>query len=76
MSRSVKITTPIPSLDEIASDLGITGRRLDGLLELVDGTKKSGGHNGSVALRATRVKKAAKKASAKRVTGKHGRSAC
>jgi hypothetical protein len=75
MSHSVKITTPIPSPEEIASDLGITGRRLDGLLELVDGTKKSGGHNGSVPSHATRVNKAAKKASARRVTGKHGRSA-
>jgi hypothetical protein len=73
MSHSVKITTPIPSPEEIASDLGITGRRLDGLLELVDGTKKSGGHNGSVPLRATRTKSAGKKASA-RVAGKHGGS--
>ena len=31
---------------------GITGCRLDGLLELVDGTKKNGGHNGSVPLHA------------------------
>ena len=75
MSHSVKITTPIPSPEEIGSDLGITGSRLDGLLELVDGTKKSGGHNGPVPLHAPRVKKAAKKASARRVAGKHGRSA-
>jgi hypothetical protein len=75
MSHSVKITTPIPSPEEIASDLGISGNRLDSLLELVDGTKKSVGRNGSVPFRATRVKKAGKKASAKRVTGKHGRSA-
>jgi hypothetical protein len=75
MSRSVKITTPMPSLDEIASDLGIAGNRLDGLLELVNGTKKNGGRNGSVSLVAPRVKKAAKNASARRVAGKHGRSA-
>ena len=75
MSHSVKITTPIPSPEEIASDLGITGRRLDGLLELVDGTNKSGAHNGSVPSRATRLKKAGKKESARRVTGKQGRSA-
>ena len=71
MSHSVKITTPIPSPEDIASDLGITGNRLEGLLELVDGRKKSGGHNGSVPLHPSRVKKA----SAKRTPGKHGRSA-
>jgi hypothetical protein len=75
MSHSVKITTPIPSPEEIASDLGITGNRLDGLLELVDGRKKGAGHQGSVSLHPSRVKKAAKKAPAKRMSGKHGRSA-
>jgi hypothetical protein len=40
MSHSVKITTPIPSPEEVASDLGIVGKRLDGLLELVDGREK------------------------------------
>jgi hypothetical protein len=64
MSRSVKITTPIPSLDEIASDLGITGNRLDGLLELVERRGKSGGPNGSVLKHPSRMK--AKKASGKR----------
>jgi hypothetical protein len=72
MSHSVKITTPIPSPEEIASDLGITGNRLDGLLELVDGRKQSAGHLGSVPPHFSRVKKAAKKASAKRTSGKHG----
>jgi hypothetical protein len=74
MSPSVKITTPIPSPEEIASDLGITGNRLDGLLDLVDGRKKIGGHNGSVPLQASRVKKTVKKSSA-RTPGKHGRTA-
>jgi hypothetical protein len=40
MSHSVKITTPIPSPEEIAADLGITGKRLDSLLALVDERKK------------------------------------
>jgi hypothetical protein len=40
MSHSVKITTPIPSPEEVASDLGIVGKRLDGLLELVEKKKK------------------------------------
>jgi hypothetical protein len=75
MSRSVKIATPIPSLEDVAADLGITGNRLDGLLELVDGREKSGGDNGSVPKHPSRMKKAAKKASAKRAPGKHGRSA-
>jgi hypothetical protein len=67
MSHSVKVTTPIPTPEEIAADLEITGNRLDGLLELVDGRKKGGGHNGSVAPHLSRVKKAAaKKASVKR----------
>jgi hypothetical protein len=68
MSHSVKITTPIPSPEEIASDLGITGDRLDGLLQLVNGRRQNAGGHGS------RVKKAVKKAG-KRTSGKHGRSA-
>jgi hypothetical protein len=60
MSHSVKIKTPIPSLEDIASDLGITGKRLDGLLELVDGREKSSGHNGSAPM-PSRTKKASAK---------------
>jgi hypothetical protein len=75
MSHSVKIKTPIPSPEEVASDLGITGKRLDGLLELVGGTEKSSGQNGSVPVHPAGMNKAAKKASAKRARGKHGRSA-
>jgi hypothetical protein len=80
MSHSVKIKTPIPSPEEIASDLGITGRRLDGLLELVNGgrkkkaKKKSGRHDRFAPMHPSRMKKAAKKASVKRTPGKHGRS--
>jgi hypothetical protein len=68
MSHSVKITTPIPSPEDIASDLGVTGRRLDGLLALVNRrTKTKGGFWRSAAP----AKKAmAKKAPAKRATGK------
>jgi hypothetical protein len=73
MGHSVKISTPFPSPEEIASDLGISRNRLNGLLELVDG-KKSGGHNGSAARHSSRVKKAAKKSSAKRTSGKNGSS--
>jgi hypothetical protein len=40
MSHSVEIKTPIPTPNDIASDLRITGKRLDSLLELVDGTEK------------------------------------
>ncbi len=75
MSHSVKVKTPIPSPEEIAADLGITGKRLDSLLELVGGREKSSGQNGSVPVHPSRMKKAAKKASAKRARGKHGRSA-
>jgi hypothetical protein len=75
MSPSVKIKTPFPSLENITADLGITGKRLDGLLELVDGREKGDGQNGSVTMHPSRIKKAAKKASAKRAPGKHGRSA-
>ena len=64
MSPSVEIKTPIPSPEDIASDLGITGKRLDGLLELVDGRekkkkRKSGGPNGSVPMHTSQMKKAA-----------------
>jgi hypothetical protein len=71
MRLAVKITTPIPSPEEIASDFGISGSRLDELLGLVDGRKKTRGNNGSVPLHASQVKKA----SAKRTPGKHGRTA-
>jgi len=74
MSHSVKITTPIPSPEEIASDMGITRSRLDNLLALVDGETKSGAYNRF--RHASAVKKAAaKKAPAKRTTGKRGRTA-
>lgn len=71
MSHSVKIKTPIPSPEEIASNLGISGRRLDTLLALVEREKTgSNGITGSDAA----VKAAAKK-SARRVKGKRGRAA-
>jgi hypothetical protein len=66
MRPSVRIKTPIPSLGEIASDLGITEKRLDGVLELVGRRTKSSGHNGSVSMRPSRVKNSEKKTSAKR----------
>lgn len=34
MSRSVSISTPIPSLDEVGKNLGIDGQRRDFLLKL------------------------------------------
>jgi hypothetical protein len=75
MSHSVKISTPIPSPEEIASDLGVTRNRLDGLLALVDGRTKIGGSNDSGRARPSGAKKAAKKASARQTPAKHGRSA-
>jgi hypothetical protein len=75
MSHSVKITTPIPSPEEIASDLGVTRNRLDGLLALVDGRTKNSGRNDCGSARTSGAKKVAKKASARQRPAKHGRSA-
>jgi hypothetical protein len=71
MSHSVKIKTPIPSPEEIASDLGISGRRLDTLLALVERDKT--GSNGIN--RSDASAKAAAKKSAPRVKGKRGSAA-
>jgi hypothetical protein len=75
MSHSVKITTPIPSPEEIASDLGVTQGRLDGLLALVDRRTKAAGHDGFRSADKSQMKKTAKKPSAKRATGKRVRTA-
>ena len=72
MSHSVKVTTAIPSLEDIASDLGITGRRLADLMGLAERGSKAGSSNGLK--QHAPAKKAAKKASAKRPIGKRGRS--
>ena len=71
MSHSVKIKTPIPSPEEIASDLGISGRRLDTLMALVERDKT--GSNGIN--RSDASAKAAAKKSASRVKGKRGSAA-
>ena len=38
MGRSVEITTPIPSAEEVAKSLGISKSRLRRLQQIVDGT--------------------------------------
>jgi hypothetical protein len=76
MSHSVKITTPIPSAEDVASGLGVTGNRLSGLLALVDRDAKDRYGDGFNAKRTPHAKVAAKKAaSSRRATEKRGRKA-
>lgn len=71
MSHSVKVTTPIPSPEEVASSLGVSRRRLDDLLALVNGSKAPGGEQ-----RGHTRKRAPKNAAPKeRSIGKLNRSA-
>lgn len=51
MSRSVIITTPFPTPEEIAADLGISQSRLRALRDIVEGNAKRNGRkprNGSI----------------------------
>ena len=77
MSHSVKITTPMPSAEDIASSLGVTGNRLSDLLALVGRDTKGRVHgNGFRATRIPHVKGTSKKAaSSRRSTENRGRSA-
>jgi hypothetical protein len=42
MGRSVKISTPIPTLDEFGSSLGLSKKRQDSLLRVVHRSDKDG----------------------------------
>ena len=41
MTRSVYITTPIPTLDEVAKDLGINKARKDSIIRIMQADKSS-----------------------------------
>ena len=74
MSHSVKITTPIPSPEDVAFSLGVSRSRLDELLALVDRGAKYRSE-GSVHFKGNSTKRAFKKATSKgRVIEKRGRS--
>ena len=72
MSHFVKISSPMPSPEDIAFDLGVKKSRLDGLLALVErGTSRV-----SKRLKPVSVKKAAtNNVAAKQQTGKSVRTA-
>jgi hypothetical protein len=75
MSHSVKLTTPIPSPEDVASSLGVSRSRLNELLALVDRGAKGRSDEGSRHFKRNVTKRAFKKAASKgRVIEKRGRS--
>jgi hypothetical protein len=62
MSHSVKITTPIPSPEDVAFSLGVSRRRLDDLLALVDRGATNRSEGSGLRLKEKSTKRAFKKA--------------
>jgi hypothetical protein len=73
MAHFVKINSPMPSPEEIASDFGVKQSRLNALLALVERTAQSRDSRGSKQVSAKKV--APKKTLANRKVGKSARAA-
>lgn len=65
MSHSVKITTPIPSPEEVAVSLGVSRGRLEDLLALVNDSKTATGERRRTPPAGHIRKRASKKAASK-----------